>query len=261
MAETDKSYLIKVIRSQLCRIAEIGSELSVLVLAPTGAVAYNINGATIYLTLFIPLQIGNNIDLKIRCRMLNLIDIQLQQAFPKHKNEPFGGRSIIMIRDFGQLLLVLDFLIYAANVSRDPLSNSGIISYGQFREHSVAKVFAKHTSNQEAKKADFDIAKSLEAQFLLAKAVFIAFDNYNSSAIKTLEGVNVIPIVPIQCTWESKSGVLCSRTQIPVCLVWAITCLKFVPSLIFFLNLSVLKGFSELKTIKDYKIEKVKKND
>ncbi|CAG8773804.1 18601_t:CDS:1, partial [Racocetra fulgida] len=36
-------------------------------------------------------------------------------------------------------------------------------------KNPVVKVLAKHTSDQEAKKADSDIAKGLEAQLLLAK--------------------------------------------------------------------------------------------
>src|SRR5205085_7101198 len=39
----------------------------------------------------------------------------------------------------------------------------------------------------------------------------------------TPEGDNVIPIVPIKCTWESKSRKSCSRLQIPLYLAWAIT--------------------------------------
>ncbi|CAG8518668.1 6537_t:CDS:2, partial [Racocetra fulgida] len=88
----------------------------------------------------------------------------------------------------------------------------------EFLKNPVVKVLAKYTSDQEAKKADSDVAKGLEAQLLLAKnartearlvngsigtiydilynengppfllvAVFIAFDNYNGPAIRILE--------------------------------------------------------------------------
>ncbi|CAG8560918.1 12248_t:CDS:1, partial [Racocetra fulgida] len=39
----------------------------------------------------------------------------------------------------------------------------------EFLKNPVIKVLAKHTDDQEAKKADSDIAKGLEAQLLLAK--------------------------------------------------------------------------------------------
>ena len=65
-------------------------------------------------------------------RMLRLIDTRLRQAFPNHKNEPFGGRSIIMFGDFGQLSPVLDLPMYTTNVSHDIISKDGIASYKYF---------------------------------------------------------------------------------------------------------------------------------
>src|SRR6266540_1518088 len=54
-------------------------------------------------------------------------------------------------------------------------------------------------------------------------AVLISFDNYKGPTIASIEGERVIPIPPIQRTWNGKSGVSCSRLQIPVRLTWAIT--------------------------------------
>ena len=126
----------------------------------------------------------------------------------------------------------------------------------------IAEILASHSGCREAKKADSDVAKGLEARLLLAKgcrvmlkanlwtecglvngsmgtiqdiiyeeqgppslptAVFISFDQYEGPTIATTEGVNVVLIVPIKCTWESKSGTQCSRLQVPICLAWAIT--------------------------------------
>ena len=56
----------------------------------------------------------------------------------------------------------------------------------------------------------------------LLVAVFIKFEEYNGPIITTLEGDEVVPIVPIKRSWEGKSG-LCSRIQVPICLAWAIT--------------------------------------
>ncbi|CAG8825476.1 25086_t:CDS:2, partial [Racocetra persica] len=63
-AGTGKSYLVNVIRYTLHQITEIGSKSPVLVLAPTGAAAFNINGMTIYSVLSIAINDGNdNLDI------------------------------------------------------------------------------------------------------------------------------------------------------------------------------------------------------
>ena len=46
-ASTGKTYLINAIRSRLQELAETGSKSPVVVLAPTGVAAFNINGTTI----------------------------------------------------------------------------------------------------------------------------------------------------------------------------------------------------------------------
>ena len=61
--------------------------------------------------------------------MLSLINIRLRVAFSEHKDKPFGGRSVILIGDFGQLLPVMDVLMYAQNLTHEPLSNDGIVGY------------------------------------------------------------------------------------------------------------------------------------
>ena len=60
-AGTGKTYLINAIRSRLQELAGTGSKLPVIVLAPTGVAAFNINGATIHSKLSIPIKDGPEI--------------------------------------------------------------------------------------------------------------------------------------------------------------------------------------------------------
>ncbi len=66
--------------------------------------------------------------------MLLLIDKRLRQIFSENKNELFGRRSIIMFSNFGQLLLMLDVLMYITIASQNNISNDRIASYKQFKE-------------------------------------------------------------------------------------------------------------------------------
>src|SRR2546423_15380388 len=67
-------------------------------------------------------------------RMLALIDLRLRHAFPECGNQVFGGRSVILVGDFGQLPPVMGEPMYSRNLKPDPLSNDGITAYSQFRE-------------------------------------------------------------------------------------------------------------------------------
>ncbi|XP_057856712.2 uncharacterized protein LOC131066055 [Cryptomeria japonica] len=95
-AGTGKSYLIQCIRNRLNLSTNIQLN-PLLVLAPTGVSAYNIQATTIHAALRIPLR-----------------DI-LRQAFPRQQHEPFGGLSIILVGNLSQLPPVMDKPLYASH--------------------------------------------------------------------------------------------------------------------------------------------------
>jgi ATP-dependent exoDNAse (exonuclease V) alpha subunit len=126
----------------------------------------------------------------------------------------------------------------------------------------VVKIYAVHTGGSEALKADSDTARGLAPVLLLAKkarvmltanlwvstglvngamgtvvdilfedrqnhtslptAVLISFDQYRGPSITSPEEIQVIPIIPVRCTWEDKHGTY-SRLQVPLFLSWVIT--------------------------------------
>src|SRR5204862_123567 len=121
---------------EIARNHNIEAQSPVLMLAPTGVAAFNIHGATIHSSLSIPIS-SNSLDLNsdrlkklqkklegvkyiiideksmVGRRMLALIDLRLRQAFPEQQNQVFGGRSVILVGDFGQLPPVLDEPMYS----------------------------------------------------------------------------------------------------------------------------------------------------
>jgi GTPase SAR1 family protein len=62
-AGTGKSYLIKAIRGRLRTMATNEIKLPVILIAPTGVAAFNINGATVHSTLSIPIMNDKKFDL------------------------------------------------------------------------------------------------------------------------------------------------------------------------------------------------------
>ncbi|XP_057838552.2 uncharacterized protein LOC131048569 [Cryptomeria japonica] len=136
-AGTGKSYLIHAIRQTLNDAS--GSQCSpLLLLAPTGVAAFNIGASTIHSTLRIPIADFAELEgtrltslqeeiqhIKyilidemsfIGQNLLQNIDSRLRQPFPEKSNMSFGGRSIILVGDLGQLPPVSDKPPYDSNV-------------------------------------------------------------------------------------------------------------------------------------------------
>ena len=57
----------------------------------------------------------------------------------------------------------------------------------------------------------------------LPVAVFVTFEKYEGPTITNLEGVKVVPIVPIKRSWCGKNGTQCLCLQLLIRLAWAIT--------------------------------------
>ncbi len=171
-AGTGKSYLIKAIRNMLYEMGGVESKRTVLVITLTGVTAFNIRGMTIHSALLIPISTNDNLDIEgerlkklqdklenvkyiiideksmVRRKMLGLIDMRLRQAFSEYNNKPFGRRSIIMFRDFGQLSLVLDLPIYASSHG-GLLSNDRYAIYQQFWKAYRLDVIERQSGNSE----------------------------------------------------------------------------------------------------------------
>ena len=133
---TGKSHLIKCIRHALRGNAQTQQQ-QILILAPIGVAAFNINATTIHSALKIPIKDMHPLSGQglttfqeamryiryilidemsfIGPKLLLKIDIRLHEYFPNDQSIHFGGRSIILTGDLAQLPLVLDKALYAAH--------------------------------------------------------------------------------------------------------------------------------------------------
>ena len=145
-AGTGKSYLIQCIRLLL------GDALKVA--APTGVASFIIEGTTLHSLLHLPTrgefkQLEGNRLQQLQQAMSSIryiiidemsmvgrkvfgqIDNRLRQTFPHHAQEVFGGCSLLLFGDFGQLPPVMDLPLYTTD-SRSDLSDQGRTAYLQF---------------------------------------------------------------------------------------------------------------------------------
>jgi ATP-dependent DNA helicase PIF1 len=129
-----------------------------LVLAPSGVAAFNVGGQTIHSALCIPiaafqdLPAGDRLEelqdkfkniryiiidemSMVGCTILGQIDSRLRQIFASNCHTVFGGCSIVLMGDFGQLPPILDKCLYSVSKdkSKNPLSDKGRLAYLQFK--------------------------------------------------------------------------------------------------------------------------------
>ena len=155
-----KSYTINCFRRWLAEHSALSSGCA-LVLAPTGTAAFNVSGFTLHSKLRLPVPLNQSTFQKLAGpaltelqetfrnvtaiivdemsmvgrRMLRALDDRLRQA-KSRVLEPFGGLSIFLCGDFGQLPPVADVEMYSKDKKGGALSMKGVQTWRAFT-HSI----------------------------------------------------------------------------------------------------------------------------
>jgi hypothetical protein len=144
-AGTGKSFLIQALKSLLAT--------SCFIVAPTGVAAANIGGHTIHSSFSIPVSNFRELssdalfDLQkvfelvkylivdeismVGQSLLGMVDSRLRQIFADKADVVFGGISVLMFGDFGQLPPVMDKGLYLPVVGKNVLGTQGRMAYQQ----------------------------------------------------------------------------------------------------------------------------------
>ncbi|CAG8524908.1 8090_t:CDS:10, partial [Racocetra persica] len=254
-ADTGKSYFIKAIQNRLNMMAGAAVKSPVIVIAPTGLLKrlsqlqeklQNMN----YFTIDEKTMLSSVLDLFIYATSISqdllsndglIVYTQFKEVYKLDVIEYQSG-------NFEEQQKFRDILLWLNQFSETTFilpkwSEVDVVNLDQFTslKHPVAKILAVHSSAcimltvnlwtetglvNEAIGTVQSILYNEEEPPSFSVAVLISFDNYRRLTITTLEGTEVVLIVPIRCFWVSKGGVICSYLQIPVCLAWAITVYK-----------------------------------
>jgi ATP-dependent DNA helicase PIF1 len=162
-AGTGKSYLIDALTKALTEMAaERGKKCPILRVAPTGIAVFNIHGATLHQALSIPVRGCPTLNAQqllllqgrlnyvkyiildeksmIGRRLLSKVDSRFRDGFPQQRDDYFGGCSMLMFGDFGQLPPVGDsplFDLHQRDGSTDAVleANHGRDTYLSLREN------------------------------------------------------------------------------------------------------------------------------
>jgi hypothetical protein len=157
---TGKSHVIRLLSAQLDQLARAhGKESPVVRAAPTGVAANNINGGTLYSLLRLPVSKKGDINLlnateisnlqaklghllyfiideksMIGLRLLAAISSRMGEVWPRHRDQFFGGRSVMLIGDFFQLPPVAERALYTSQTN--VLSETAIVGRNAYRAFS-----------------------------------------------------------------------------------------------------------------------------